>query len=736
MLASLSQTWAAMPSVRVPAAWRRILLVAAAALLGLVHLWLTVGPGVLLPSDPLWQLPQGDGSQAVLGAEAFLRDPAWHFPLGVTSKLLSGGAPVSIVYTDSAPWIAVLVKAAGLGAADISVTGLVAVLSVVMQPIAFALLLFALGVRRAETVLIGAALGAMLPAWYMRAVWHVALSSHWVVVLALAVAARAIRRGVSARVVAALAALGAFSIGIHAYLFVMVAAVAAGALLADVARLGTRAMPRAAAGIGLFLACSALSAWVLGYGETGGGNGFGIFSMNLLSPLVPQWSGLALALTGNAGRFLDATGGQYEGFNYLGAGILFVLAIALASLLVRRPTPWPAWRAAIPLAVALLALTLLALSNKVFIGNTPVLEIKLSHRLDEWFEQVRSSGRMFWPAAYAALAWSLLMLDRIPRRRMAGVALGAALLLQVVDTGVVRRALAEEYAPRPKPAVLDTALWRDGPFAGHDLRVLPSLPCASVPDQELIRQVALAVERSGGTVEGGPIARFDPAICGRERFDAAFAAGEDGDRLDMLLRRSLHPAALALAARSGRCAAFEQGFVCGPAAAAAVAAGRLPRAAAPPLPPLVPGQAMDFTSSGAGNALLGAGWLAPEDFGTWTVGERALLLLPLPPGWTGDATFVMDATAYGSSPRNAQQVTVLAAGHAVAQWDVPFHASGQFVVRVPAAALRDGFASLELAVPHPLLTNAAGRIKRRAHGFGLHTVVLQPPDPAASEAAR
>ncbi|MBV9749618.1 MAG: hypothetical protein JO157_12485 [Acetobacteraceae bacterium] len=735
MLAALSQTWTATTGLSVPAARRRALLVAAAALLGLTHLWLTVGAGVLLPSDPLWQLPQGDASQAVLGAEAFLRDPAWHFPLGVTSKLLSGGKPESIVYTDSAPWIAILVKAAGLGVGDISVTGLVAVLSVVLQPVAFALLLLALGVRRAESVLIGAALGAMLPAWYMRTVWHVALSSHWVIVLALAVAAWAIRRGVSWKVIAALAALGAFSIGIHAYLFVMVAAVAVGALLADTARFGIRALPRAAWGLGLFLACSALSAWVLGYTRAGSDGGFGIFSMNLLSPVLPQRSGLAEALTGRAMPFLDATGGQYEGFNYLGAGILLVVAVALASCLARGGRMAEV-RAGVPLGAMLLALTLFALSNKVFLGTTPVLDLHLSETLEQSLDQVRSSGRMFWPVAYAALAWSILVLDRIPRRALVGAVLGAALVLQGVDTGVVRRVLAEEYAPRPKPAVFDAGPWRNGPFAGHDVRMIPSLACAAVPDHELIRQAALAAERAGGTVEGGPIARSDSAICSRGRSDAVATLGEDGQRLDMLLRRSVPAATLFLAARSGRCAAFEQGAVCGQAAVEALAAGRLKPAAAPPLPVLVPGHAVDFTSAGTGGALLAAGWLAPEDFGAWTTGERALLLLPLPPGWTGDATFAVEATSYGSSPRRMQPVTVLAGGHAVAQWDVPFHATGHFVVHVPAAALAGGLAQLELVIPYPLLSNAAGHIKRKAHGFGLQAITLQPPDPAASAPAR
>src|SRR5262249_24847466 len=60
-------------------------------------------------------------------------------------------------------------------------------------------------------------------------------------------------------------------------------------------------------------------------------------SMNLLSPLVPQWSWLFPRLATSVGPTLgpwgsaviDATGGQYEGYNYLGAGTLLLVTSAL-----------------------------------------------------------------------------------------------------------------------------------------------------------------------------------------------------------------------------------------------------------------------------------------------------------------------------------------------------------------------------------------------------------------------
>jgi hypothetical protein len=541
---------------------RWLLWMSAAVIIGLGHLMVTVGAGIARASDPLWRLPVGDMSMFVLGGEAFLREPGWHFPIASTWRLLSSGAPVSIVYTDSAPWVAIAMKSLGLHVGDVSVIGVVAVLSVVLQPVAVALLLLALGVRRAESLLFGVLLGSFLPAWYQRLVWHVALSSHWLVVLALALAALAIRRGVSWRVIVGLAALGAFSIGVHAYLFVMVAAVAAGALLSDVARVGRPAVPRAAAGLALFLAASGLSAWALGYRGGGGVGGFGRFSMNALSPVVPQISGLTQLLIGTPRWFLDATGRQYEGFNYLGGGILLCVGAA-AIILWRGRSTWSVGRAVLPLVAALAGLTLFALSHKVYVRHTLVLSVPLPARVLTLFNELRSSGRMFWPVAYALLAGAVLVLDRLPRRAVSATVLTAALLLQVVDTSVLRSRLRDAYRADPsrRPTFDARAFQPGGALAGRSLRVVPSFLCL-VYDHETARQAALAVERGGGVVEGGPVARFDPALCQRSEIESALLEQHAQDRLDLLFTRSVPPDLLERVRQAATCTAEEGAYLC------------------------------------------------------------------------------------------------------------------------------------------------------------------------------
>jgi hypothetical protein len=526
--------------------------VAAALIFGFFHLFLTIGPGMVLASNPYWRFPQGDIAINVLGAESFLRDTAWHFPLAVTPGLTNAGQPVSIVFTDSAPWIAILIKS--LHANGISIMGMTAALAIVFQPAAFVLLLLALGVRRPETLAVGTVLGSLLPAWYMRLGMHIALASHWLIVLALALAVTAIRRGLSWGVIAGLSALGALAFGFHPYLFAMVGAIAVGALLSDVARSGLKEAPKAAAGAAIFLSSSALSWWLLASGPSGGVAGYGHYSMNLLSPVFPQRSGLAEMVTGHSGRIIDATSGQYEGFNYLGAGVLICLLIAAGCLFVKRPAIRH-WRPAVPLLLMLFGLCVFALSNRIYFGHMLVGQVPLPRPMSAAFDSLRSSGRMFWPVAYLSLAWSMMMLDQMPNRKFAGGVLASILLFQVLDTSTLRRMLRESYEPRPAPA-LDLRQLR----TVAALRFVPAYSCTDAEHDE-DRHIALAVERNGGIVEEGPIARFDPATCSRAAVEHQLAAVPPSG--SVLLTLSALPADITeTARRSGKCTAIGRNLLC------------------------------------------------------------------------------------------------------------------------------------------------------------------------------
>jgi hypothetical protein len=170
-------------------------------------------------------------------------------------------------------------------------------------------------------------------------------------------------------------------------------------------------------------------------------------------------------------------------------------------------------------------------------------------------EALRSSGRMFWPVAYMALAWAIMILDQIPRRKLFGGVLAAALLLQVVDTSVLRQTLVDTYQPKP-PLNLDMR-WLRHVAA---LRFVPAYFCTQV-DQPMVRQIALTVERNGGLVEDGPIGRFDPAVCERSAIEHELAY-PNRQRRDLLIVKGLPSDIVEKVKRSSRCTAIGEDLLC------------------------------------------------------------------------------------------------------------------------------------------------------------------------------
>src|SRR5690606_34528310 len=120
-----------------------------------------------------------------------------------------------------------------------------------------------------------------------------------------------------------------------------------------------------------------------------------VYSMNVVSPLVPQFS---LFFRQGLGAY-EATFGQYEGMNYLGFGVWML--IVLGAWAARRHLPGLVRRHVL-LLVLMTAFTLYAWSNVVYVGRLRLFEYPLGP-FNGLAQQFRASGRFFWPVAYFLL---------------------------------------------------------------------------------------------------------------------------------------------------------------------------------------------------------------------------------------------------------------------------------------------------------------------------------------------
>jgi hypothetical protein len=418
------------------------------------------GPRVVDPASVHWLL-HGDPAQHLLGAASFISEP-WHWPpgliaggtAGVVTASPAGGSSAgasSIVFTDAIPLLALAGKLLGWPA-HWQYFGLWMLACHALAAWWGVRLLMILGAP-APAALAGSLLFAMAPAMLLRAYGHEALMAHWLVLAALALSL------VSWRPRAWLL-LSAVALLTHAYLAAMVLALwlAKGA--------SVQAWKTLLAGL---LVLGGI-AWLAGYGVGGrqlSAGGFGFFSANLLSWFDPMdWAdfltfhGRDTAHTGEWSALLpplsQATRGQYEGFAYMGAGVIALMLLAVllvlsqASLIARLPAPIfsrpsvtivPLWLWGICIAMAAFAL-----SARPSIGSWIVVEIPLPGFLDRLAGVFRSSGRFIWPLGYLLMAVVIAIVARCgPRGGQGSSRIGlalllAALLVQAVD---LRPKLAE-----------------------------------------------------------------------------------------------------------------------------------------------------------------------------------------------------------------------------------------------------------------------------------------------------
>ena len=311
--------------------WALLLL---GALLGLAAFLCLYGTAPLDPANDAWiwyGYDETDIHQHYAGWLGF-RNSSWQFPLAQADALAyPAGTGVNISFTDSLPWVSVLFKLlAPVLPAQFQWFGLYELAAFILQSMAAALVL-GLFLYDLLPLAAGTALFAFSPIMIERAFRHVALSSHYIVLFALYAYLRGRReQRCFMPVFWLLAALG---VGITPYFLPMTAIFAL--LLAVENALHTRKL---LAPCGLFLGtCAAgyAAGVVLGSlnnGYSASRENYGVFSFNLNALFNPSSKG---GYTWS--RILPARPqlyGQYDGFNYLGFGMLALLGVLCAAAVV------------------------------------------------------------------------------------------------------------------------------------------------------------------------------------------------------------------------------------------------------------------------------------------------------------------------------------------------------------------------------------------------------------------
>lgn len=435
------------------------------AMLGAVVFLLLYGPSTLNPTYDSWIYAgyiEQDVIQHYAGWQYFRASP-WSWPLTVADNLAVPYG-TSIVFTDSIPWFALLFKVLSpVLPQTFQYFGIYNFLNFVLQG-GFAMLLmrhFRLGLGYSAA---GSLFFLTMPIFVERTFRHAALGSQWIILAALL--CYFVARSRSKFPWLGFGLLATLVVGIHTYFLPMIYALLLAALLERAFK--TRKFLRPALYLGGCIAVTLVVSYLLGLitrSGGGGGSGFGIYSMNLnalYNPTSFDWYASSESLIWS--RLLPVwpqQHHQYDGFNYLGAGILLGLlalvvygVVRLVMALVRKQhqpiaKAWAFIKGHVWLILVCLCLAVFAPSNIVVFNNVELLNIPLPQFVLDLCEIFRSSGRMLWPISYLLLLSLLVTVGRLLQGKWKTIALCLLLAVQLFDLSGVLVHKRQYFAAGP-----------------------------------------------------------------------------------------------------------------------------------------------------------------------------------------------------------------------------------------------------------------------------------------------
>ena len=599
-------------------------------LIGLGAFIVIVGPGILNPKNINWLLADFDMTLEYLGWE-FYRHSPWDFPIGLNPNF---GLDISssIIYSNSLPIFAIVFKPfSSILGEPFQFWGLWILFCFVMQAWLSWLLV---GLITKDVLLKSLATGILVfsPPLISQIGFHNSTVAHFPILTAFYLT---FRQNQSKRILW-WSMLLPCTLLIHPYTFAMVVALWLSNLVDKVLIQKNLGIWQATQELICAFSATLFIAWQAGYfmGVNPGETGFGMYRTNLLGLFdssgfdAHNWSFIVSLPWVKVNN-------NYEGFVYLGLGLIIILILAIPMIVKMGSTLTGIFKRFPLTFFAILTLALFALSNNVGIGPWNI-KIPLSEELFSFFSILRASGRMFWPMFYAVSFLAIYCLIRGYSRKFSLFVLTAALIIQVLDTsgawleirGKINNPVTQLSSPMPN------AFWES---ASKKYTKVVRVPVWN--EQAIWEKFATYAARSHMGTNSVFMGRVDKKKIDRsnQRVNEMISLGkfdsqtlyivEDGYVSNFIAH--MNPASDVLAR-------FDEVNVFAPRWKECATCPSIDSKAL--IDPLVPttrltklGDPVDFSRFGKyATVYLGAGWSVPENWGVWSLGKKAVIRMPLP----------------------------------------------------------------------------------------------------------
>ena len=378
---------------------KRIFIFLLPCLIGLLTFIIIYGLTPLNVTNDSWIMAGYDEKDIIQHYSGWIayRNSDRTFPLGMAMDMAWGDG-TCISFTDSIPWVAIAFKLIRRFLPDtFQYFGIYALFCYIMQGIAAFNIIY-YKCRNTIYSAIGTTLFTFAPILLERSFRHTALGSQWLILFAILIFL--VHRDTPHKIhYLGYLALLVLAVGIHPYFLPPIAVFFLASVIYDVTRKQFMAPVFFIASLFITYFSGCLIG-VLGTNTNVSRDGYGYYSMNLNALINPTscgdyvWSSFQ--------KVYPQILGNYDGFNYLGAGIivglflLFIFTLAYGN----KKNIWQFIKRNFILLLFLLCCFLFAISNVVTLNDKILLDIPLPQWMEKLCGIFRASSRIFYPVYY------------------------------------------------------------------------------------------------------------------------------------------------------------------------------------------------------------------------------------------------------------------------------------------------------------------------------------------------
>lgn len=391
---------------------------------GFIFFYIFHGLSVLNPTNYEWILSGGDMSQHFLGWH-FFRQEEWHFPIGFIQNF-NFPMGTSIIYTDSLPLFAIPLKLFSSLLPDVFQYQGIWILSCYLLQGFFSYILFSKFTDKTSLIILGICFFLASPIVAIRSTGHLTLTAHWIITISLIL----YFSGSSRKATLYWTILSLVSISVHFYFYGMIMLI----YLAFSLKLcnSLKSIMRETLYLVIIVILNLIYMYIIGYFIFDANNvvrELGLYSADLLSFLLPN--GLSFFLSPLGLPILS----KWEGHNYFGLGLIFLVFMVLILLSKKQNFKWTLGQIQhhFFLIYAVLILFLMAISTEITFLNEPIYYLNYPNFVERILGIFRSSGRMFWPITYIVILFCFVFLVKNYNFKISFIVLLVLVSIQVID---------------------------------------------------------------------------------------------------------------------------------------------------------------------------------------------------------------------------------------------------------------------------------------------------------------